>query len=195
MLSETLSEGLKSYGIGARVRTLRLKKSMGLVALGGHTGLSPAMLSKIERGRLYPTLPTLLRIAMVFSVGLEYFFEGQREKPAIGVVRKKDRLRLPEKAPADEVSYRFESLDFPVTERRLNGYLAEFIEPESGRVRAHHHDGGELIYVLRGSLTVQVGEDVHVLGGGDSMYFDSSVPHTYRRAGSKPCEAVVVSAP
>jgi transcriptional regulator with XRE-family HTH domain len=195
MLSETLSEGLKVYGIGAKVRALRLKKSMGLVALGEHTGLSPAMLSKIERGRLYPTLPTLLRIAMVFSVGLEYFFEGQREKPAVAVVRKKDRLRLPEKAPVEDVSYHFESLDFPVPERRLNGYLAEFVEPASGRVRAHQHPGGELIYVLRGSLMVQVGDEAHVLASGDSMYFDSSVPHTYRRAGSKPCEALVVSAP
>lgn len=195
MLSETLNEGLKTYDIGAKVRALRLKKSMGLVALGEHTGLSPAMLSKIERGRLYPTLPTLLRIAMVFSVGLEYFFEGQRERPAVGVVRKADRLRLPEKAPAGEVSYHFESLDFPVTERRLSGYLAEFVEPASGRSRAHEHTGGELIYVIRGTLAVQVGDEAHVLSRGDSMYFDSSVPHTYRREGAKPCEALVVSAP
>jgi transcriptional regulator with XRE-family HTH domain len=194
MLSNTLNEGLKAYGIGARVRALRLKKSMGLVALGEHTGLSPAMLSKIERGRLYPTLPTLLRIAMVFSVGLDYFFEGQREKPALGVVRKQDRLRLPENAPANEVSYYFESLDFPVTERTLSGYLAEFVEPTSARTRAHQHAGGELIYVLRGTLAVTVGEDAHLLGPGDSMYFDASVPHHYRRAGAKPCQALVVSA-
>jgi transcriptional regulator with XRE-family HTH domain len=48
------------------------------------------MLSKIERGRLFPTLPTLLRIALVFGVGLEFFFAGAREKPLVAVVRKKD---------------------------------------------------------------------------------------------------------
>ena len=195
MLSATLNEGLKAYGIGPKVRALRLKKSMGLVALGEHTGLSPAMLSKIERGRLYPTLPTLLRIALVFSVGLDYFFEGSREKPALGVVRKADRLKLPEKAPAADVSYHFESLDFPVPERRLNGYLAEFVEPRSGRVRPHQHAGGELIYVLRGSLAVELGDEQHVLGPGDSMYFDSGTPHAYRKQGDKPCQALVVSAP
>jgi transcriptional regulator with XRE-family HTH domain len=195
MLSDTLNEGLKAYGIGPKVRALRLKKSMGLVALGEHTGLSPAMLSKIERGRLYPTLPTLLRIAMVFSVGLDYFFEGDREKPAVGVVRKADRLRLPEKGPAADVSYSFESLDFPVTERRLNGYLAEFVEPRSGRTRAHQHAGGELIFVLRGSLVVTVGDERHLLGPGDSMYFDSTAPHAYRKHGDKPCQALVVSSP
>ena len=53
MLSATLEEGLRDYGIGAKVRALRLKKKMGLVELGQHTGLSPALLSKLERGRLF----------------------------------------------------------------------------------------------------------------------------------------------
>src|SRR6188472_2494429 len=81
MLSKTLQDGLNDYGIGAKIRALRLKKKIGLVDLGKHTGLSAALLSKIERGRLFPTLPTLLRIALVFGVGLEYFFAGSREKP------------------------------------------------------------------------------------------------------------------
>ena len=81
MLSPTLQEGLKAYAIGPKIRSIRLKKKMGLVELGRHTGLSPAMLSKIERGQLFPTLPTLLRIAMVFSVGLDYFIAAERDKP------------------------------------------------------------------------------------------------------------------
>ena len=74
MLSETLTAGLERYRIGPKVRALRLRKKLGLVQLGQHTGLSPAMLSKIERGQLFPTLPTLLRIALLFGVGLEHFF-------------------------------------------------------------------------------------------------------------------------
>ena len=74
MLSDTLTAGLQKYAIGEKLRRLRLRKKMGLVELGRHTGLSAAMLSKIECGRLFPTLPTLLRIAMVFNVGLEHFF-------------------------------------------------------------------------------------------------------------------------
>lgn len=58
MLSATLREGLNAYEVGPKLRTLRLKRKMGLVELGRHTGLSAALLSKIERGRLYPTLPT-----------------------------------------------------------------------------------------------------------------------------------------
>lgn len=58
MLSQTLQDGLNDYAIGAKIRALRLKKKIGLIDLGGHTGLSPALLSKIERGKLFPTLPT-----------------------------------------------------------------------------------------------------------------------------------------
>ena len=83
MLSATLAEGLRDYAIGGKIRALRLKKKMGLVELGRHSGLSPALLSKLERGRLFPTLPTLLRIALVFSVGLDYFFAGVREKQLV----------------------------------------------------------------------------------------------------------------
>ncbi len=74
MLSDTLVEGLKRYEIGSKIRALRNAKKLGLVQLGEHTGLSPALISKLERGNLFPTLPTLLRIAMVFGVGLDYFF-------------------------------------------------------------------------------------------------------------------------
>ena len=96
MLSATLQTGLSDYEIGRKIRALRLKKKMGLVELGRHTGLSPALLSKIERGRLFPTLPTLLRIALVFGVGLEFFFVGAREKPLLAVVRKAERVQLPD---------------------------------------------------------------------------------------------------
>ena len=118
------------YAIGGKIRALRLKKKMGLVELGQHSGLSPALLSKLERGRLFPTLPTLLRIALVFSVGLDYFFAGAREKPLVAVVRKAERVQLPERQDGKDMSYRFESLDYPATERRFNSVLRRV--PSSG---------------------------------------------------------------
>jgi DNA-binding Xre family transcriptional regulator len=88
MESETIAEGLKKYGIGAKLRRLRLRKSMGLLELSKHTGLSPAMLSKLERDKMHLTLPTLLRIALVLSVDLDYFFTPE-PRPMVEVVRKR----------------------------------------------------------------------------------------------------------
>src|SRR5215207_10716561 len=113
MLSQTLAAGLESYEIGPKIRALRLKKNLGLVQLGEHTGMSSGMLSKIERGQLFPTLPTLLRIALVFGVGLEHFFVDERKRPQVAVVRKADRLRMPAQPGDDSPAYFFESLNFP----------------------------------------------------------------------------------
>jgi transcriptional regulator with XRE-family HTH domain len=195
MLSPTLREGLQAYAIGPKIRAIRLKKKIGLVELGRHTGLSPAMLSKIERGQLFPTLPTLLRIALVFSVGLDYFFAGARDKPTVAIVRRRDRLRLPERAGARDSAYEFESLDYPAVERRLNGYYVEFLSIPAEKMRLHQHDGGEFIYLLSGTLTVQIGGEEHTLEARDSMYFDSGTPHGYRRTGARTCAAIVVTSP
>jgi transcriptional regulator with XRE-family HTH domain len=194
MLSKTLQDGLEDYAIGARIRGLRLQKKIGLVELGKHAGLSPALLSKIERGRMFPTLPTLLRVALVFGVGLEFFFSGARDKPLLVLVRKKDRARLPERPGVHNVAYQFESLDYPATERRFNCYLADFSAVAPGALRRHDHPGFEYIYTIKGTLSVHVGTDECVLKAGDSMYFDSSVPHAYRRSGGRSCTAVVVTA-
>ncbi len=192
MPSDTIENGLKSYAIGGKLRRLRLRKSMGLVELSKHTGLSPALLSKLERDLMHPTLPTLLRIAMVFSVGLDYFFNAE-PKPVFEIVRKKDRLRFPDTPGAVEVAYHFESLDFPVPNRPLNSYLAEFEPVAAKAVRTHEHPGIELLYVLSGRLELRAGEDRHDLAQGDSVYFDSTVPHSYRRAGGKRTTALVVA--
>ena len=193
MLSATLRSGLGDYDIGGKIRTLRLKKKMGLVELGKHTGLSPALLSKIERGRLFPTLPTLLRIALVFGVGLEFFFAGAREKPLVAVVRQRERIRLPERPQARDSAFHFESLDYPAVERRFNAYYAEFLPLAPDKRRPHDHGGAEFIYVLKGTLSVQIGAEEHSVGPGDSIYFDSTIPHSYSRSGKRACSAVVVT--
>jgi len=188
MLSETLDEGLSAYGIGPKIRALRQAKKLGLVQLGEHTGLSAALLSKIERGQLHPTLPTLLRIALVFGVGLDYFFT-EDEKPLAVVVRKRERMRLPAKAGDGSASYSFESLDYPVTERAFESFFAEFNQEPS---EPHSHDGAEFIYVLSGVLAVDIDGDVKLLNQGDSLYFDPATAHSYYREGEDICTAIVV---
>lgn len=194
MLPKTLEDGLSKYSIGEKIRAMRLRKKMGLVDLGKHTALSPALLSKIETGKLFPTLPTLLRIAMVFNVGLEHFFAAAEAGPALAVVRRGDRLRFPDAPGSGDIAYHFESLDFPAKDRRLSAYYAEFHPLAADKVRRHQHDGVELIYLMTGSLEVGIGKQAHTLDEGDAMYFDASVPHGYRRVGKKACSAIVVSA-
>jgi len=195
LLTPTLQEGLKRYSIGEKLRALRLRKKVGLVDLGRHTGLSPALLSKIERGKLFPTLPTLLRIAMVFSVGLDFFFSDERKRRIVVIVRRQERQRFPEKPDAGEVAFHFECLDFPDVERKLNAYYAEFQPLAPAKVRLHQHTGIEFIYLIRGKLGLRIGDEENFLETEDAIYFDSNLPHGYRRIGNSLCAGLVVTAP
>lgn len=190
MLSDTLTSELERYQIGSRIKKLRLRKALSLQQLSDHTGLSVAMLSKIERGSLFPTLPTLLRIALVFGVQLDHFFVT--DEPRVAVTRKAERIRLPIPASGEQTSYLFESLDYPLSDRRIGAYLAHF--PQDGTPsQVHEHGTEELVYIVSGNLTVTVDGQETLLEAGDAMTFDSSLPHSYRPEGEAECEALVVT--
>ncbi len=194
-MNTTITDGLGRYSIGEKLRTLRLRKSMGLVELGKHTGLSAALLSKLERSKLFPTLPTLLRIALVFGVGLEYFFTDERKRRVVGIVRKDERVHFPERPGTQDVQYFFECLDFRATERKLSAFLADFQELPPEKAKPHLHPGIEFLYLIKGSLTIKIGSDEYDLEAEDAIYFDSAVLHSYRRRGSKSCSGIIVTVP
>ncbi len=192
-LSQTLTEGLDAYAVGRKIRELRMGVKLGLVELGRHSGLSAALLSKIERGKMYPTLPTLLRISMVFGVSLDHFFA--RDNRGFAVVRQHERQRFPESVDSPPGAFEFESLDFTAEDRKLNAYLATFRAMRVEDVELHRHPGAEFMFVLEGTLALYIRDNETTLEQGDSVYFDSSQQHGYRRVGRKACRAVVVVTP
>jgi transcriptional regulator with XRE-family HTH domain len=178
--------------IGERIKKLRLKKSMGLVELGRHTGLSASFLSQLETGRVVPTLRNLARIAMVFSKDLSYFFEPEPHT-LFRVHRKHERVRLPQTG-VDDPTYYFESLGYMVPDRHLDPYYAEFIPLKANvDVRPHVHPGYEFLFMLDGELDIRHGDKTHTVEAGDSVYFDASTPHAYRCAGKTPAVALIVT--
>ncbi len=178
--------------IGERIKHLRLKKSMGLVDLGRHTGLSASFLSQLETGRVVPTLRNLARIAMVFSKDLSYFFDPEPQT-LFRVHRRSERVRLPQSGVEDPAYY-FESLGYHVPDRQLDPYFAEFLPVKEGRMpRAHQHAGCEFLYLLSGTLDVQHGETTHHIEAGDAIYFDANTTHNYACIGETPATAVIVT--
>lgn len=192
---ETLRRVLSSYDLGQKLRQLRLRKKIALVDLGKHTGLSASMLSQLENGKLIPTLPTLARIAMVFDVGLEFFFNDKRPKRIFSIVRAEERMRFPELPDSPVPGYYFEVLAFGAVERTLSAYLAEFPTGQSSEARQHFHEGAEFLHVVSGRLTIKYQAENHVLEMGDSVYFDASEPHSYHGLSDPPAKAIVITTP
>ncbi len=189
---ETAEAFIAEKHIGERIKRLRLKKSMGLVELGRHTGLSASFLSQLETGRVVPTLRNLARIAMVFSKDLSYFFETE-PSTLFRVHKKKERVRLPQSG-VDDPTYYFESLGYMVPDRQLDPYYAEFIPlKKTVEVRPHVHPGFEFLYMLEGELEIRHAEKTHAVEAGDGVYFDASTPHAYRCLGKSPAVAIIVT--
>lgn len=190
--SEQAEAFISEKRIGERIKHLRLKKAMGLVELGRHTGLSASFLSQLETGRVVPTLRNLARIAMVFSKDLSYFFEPEPQK-LFRIHRSKDRTRLPQSGVEDP-TYFFESLGFITPDRSLDPYFAEFLPQAAGhQPKAHQHAGNEFLYVMAGELDVRHGEEMHRVCSGDGVYFDATTTHSYVCAGDQPAKAVIVT--
>lgn len=189
---ETAERFIAEKHIGERIRRLRLKKSMGLVELGRHTGLSASFLSQLETGRVVPTLRNLARISMVFSKDLSYFFESE-PTAMFRIHRQKDRVRLPQTG-VEPPSYTFESLAYMVPDRHMDPYFAEFVpHPANVDPKPHLHQGFEFLYVLNGELELQHGDQHCTLEPGDSVYFDAGTPHSYQCAGKKPAATIIVT--
>jgi transcriptional regulator with XRE-family HTH domain len=189
---ETAERFIEEKRIGERIRRLRLKKSMGLVELGKHTGLSASFLSQLETGRVVPTLRNLARIAMVFSKDLSYFFDAE-PAPIFRLHRKSERVRMPQTG-VEPPTYFFESLGYLVPDRHMDPYFAEFLPLEADmEPKAHIHPGFEFLYVLYGELSLRHGEQDSTLEVGDAAYFDAGTPHSYQSVGRKPAGAIIVT--
>ncbi len=163
--------------------------------LGKHTGLSASMLSQLENGKLIPTLPTLARIATVFDVGLEFFFGEKRQKKNFSVIRGPERLRFPEAPENPQPAYYFEVLAYGATDKTVSAYLAEFPASPAVDPRDHQHEGSEFVHVLSGTLAINYQSNEHILEAGDSVYFDSSEPHSYLGKSQQAARAIVVTTP
>ncbi len=192
---ETIRRVLSSYELGTKIRQLRLRKKIALVDMGKHTGLSASMLSQLENGKLVPTLATLARIAMVFDVGLDFFFGDRRRKRPFIVISGGERIKFPDRPTSPRPDYFFECLAFSAQDKSLQAYLAEFPKRSPGEVTEHFHEGAEFIHVLEGSLVIRYQGEDHVLDAGDSVYFDSSETHSYSGNAKITTRALVVTTP
>jgi quercetin dioxygenase-like cupin family protein/DNA-binding Xre family transcriptional regulator len=193
-ISDSLRAQIGEYLIGQKLRALRLRRSMGLLQLGQRTGLSAALLSKIENCKLVPTIPTLLRIALALDVTLDHFFRNEQSCHLISLTRKEEREQLTVPPPTAGDSYVLTRLDAGTGERKFHPYLAEFLPLAKAEAKPHTHLGFEFIHVLRGTLRLLLGNDEQLMHAGDSIYFDSNLRHSYRCISEERCVAFMVLA-
>src|SRR6201998_1964577 len=179
---------LEPYSIGMKLRTLRTQKHLTLSRLAAETGLSTALLSKLETDRMIPTLPTLANICRVYGVGLSYFF-SDATKHTMAITR---RAHLMGNGRGQE-AVRQVLLHALNSHARLVARMVEYPQGASGAMSEAGQSACLVVYVLEGELQVDSGGMHEVLGTGDCVYVDSDMAIAWSAGGSGPCRALVVT--
>jgi transcriptional regulator with XRE-family HTH domain len=157
--------------IGSRVRELRLARNFTLQALADLTGLSPSLLSLVERGRTSPSIGTLVAVAHALGVHMGDLVPGESTEKESPVTRAHDQREY--STPEGVVRRVLRDDRVRGVEIAVNQYVPG---GRSADVELHH-GGFEYGFVLEGELTVDIEGDSYPLGPGDSIGYDSSRPH------------------
>lgn len=179
--------------VGERIKAVREQKGLSLQQLAEKCGFSSALLSQIENHLVSPPLGTLIKISRALEIEIGAFFEATREAP-FTIVRKDERKNISRVASKQGVKYgySYESLAFDKKGRHMEPFLVT-LEPTNVKDRhSYSHEGEEFIFVLEGHMAVQLGEHHEVLEPGDSIYFDSIIPHRVQGAEDKDCRILAV---
>lgn len=181
--------------IGAKLKHARVMLGLSLAEVGRRTDLTEGYLSKLENNRSQASMATLHRVAAVLGMNMsELFANPTDENGAVSVVRKGGRPTL--------VTGHKQAGNQVVLERLVPGSPGQLLQinihviaPGGGSLEPISHDGQEFGFVLEGDVELLVEEQAVRLAEGDSFFFNSSLPHSYRNAGRAEARILWVNTP
>ncbi len=168
----------KEIRVGERIKTLREQKNLSLKELADLTGFSTALLSQMENHLVSPSLGTMIKIAKALGIKVGDLL-GETEGEPFSIVRKDERKPVSRFASKEGVKYGYfyESLGFEKRNRHMEPFIVT-LEPATIKTsKTSVHDGEEFIFVLEGEMEVILRNHTDVLYPGDSIYYDSNIPH------------------
>ncbi|MCP4022069.1 MAG: helix-turn-helix domain-containing protein [Desulfobacteraceae bacterium] len=167
---------------GKKIRKARLEKKMSLETMANETGLSKERIKKIEGGEQIPSVGTLLQMSRALGIDSSYLLKEQDDTAKTRSTAYTKRT--------DNYAYT------PLTPGAENKHLKAFrIVVEAQKAHdgvGFQHEGEEFVYVLKGKVEVQVGDNINTLNTGNSLHFNSGVKHDLRNVGKNDAELIVV---
>lgn len=174
--------------IGTRIRKFREAKEMTREQLAETAGLDPEFIRVLEEESVYPTIGPLQKIAHALQIRLGTFMDDVNSKDPI-IVSKSEREadlvmhhslgRMP--------SYKYYSLGKGKTDRNMEPFFIEVMPEREEDIKLSSHQGEEFIIVHKGKLLVLYGNERSILEPGDTVYYNSIVPHYVGAYGEGPC--------
>ncbi len=159
--------------LGQRVTKYRENLGLTIEQLATNSGLSPAYLSDVEEGRIYPPIGTIIKLSRALGQRVGTFMDDQFQPDPI-VMRRVDRNEETSSRGADN-QYHYYPLGKGKTDRHMEPLFIR-MEPNEEQ-KTSSHEGEEFIIVVSGRILVKYGKEETIIEPGDSVYFNSVVPH------------------
>jgi transcriptional regulator with XRE-family HTH domain len=181
--------------IGSKITTLRESLQLSREELAERCDCSVAVIAGLEGGAIAPSLAPLIKITRALGVRLGTLLDDDTH---VGpVVTRKDAAEEVARLKSLETSSDGGVLDFfslaeGKTSRHMEPFMIAVNPTDAGSHSLSSHEGEEFVYVLNGEIEIEYGKDLHVLRPGDSIYYDSIVPHQLRAHGDVPARILAV---
>jgi transcriptional regulator with XRE-family HTH domain len=179
-----------NIGIGDKIKTLRKNKNMSISELAQKSDVSQGLISQVERDIVTPTIVSLWKIAKSLDVSVGYFFDEEVKPELSPVVNKNERKRIV--VSNNNAIYELLSQDL---NRKIEFLYITIKVGDSSTEDFVTHEGEECGIVIKGKLLVKMEDREYLLTEGDSIYFDSTIPHRYVNVGDTVCESVWAMTP
>ncbi len=175
--------------VGERLRVIRSRRRQTLREVAERAGLSESFLSQVERGRASASVASLRRIADALGIAISDLFQPVEASPP-RVLRRDDRPSL---------AFGILGRKLLLTPRPLH-HLEVFVgelDPEgsTGAEQYAHGDSEELFVVIRGTVQLELGDELFELEAGDSIDYRSAVPHRISNLGDGVAEVMWIISP
>ncbi|WP_243544456.1 helix-turn-helix domain-containing protein [Pseudodesulfovibrio tunisiensis] len=177
--------------IGKRIRNYREKQELSIRDLSGRTGLKEEFLTAVEENENYPSLGPLLKIARALGVRLGTFLDDQVSRDPL-IVRLDERDQEMTMHAGGTAGFKYHSLGRGKTDRHMEPFFIEVLPETRDDTTLSSHEGEEFILVQSGRVAVIYGKEESVLEAGDSVYYNSVVPHNVRCVGDEKAEIYAV---
>lgn len=190
--NETQKNKKVPYHFGEKIRQVREHKGYTLKVVAQKAGVSESLVSQIERNHVSPAIDTLLALADVLDINLEFLFEEYRRARPVSIIRANERPTI------DEDGVIYEELANPDNQDK-NSSIETYILKLPVGSHTHHgsygHIGREVGIVTKGTVKLTYENQEYILNEGDSVSFSAGVPHFLENAGQEDCQAIWIVTP
>jgi len=175
--------------IAKNIKRIRLEENLSQERLGELSGLTKWYISKIEKSDKAPPLSTLSKIANALDVDITILAAEDLESPedvSLCIVRKGEGKKISSETLE---GYHYEALAYKKSGKNMEPF---FLMPAFDEKAIFSHEGEEFMYILEGVHEFIYDNRKYILNEGDSIYFDSRIPHTGRSIGKQRAKILAV---